>query len=365
MKEKRKKGIGKMKWGLLPIAYWLLAIPYLAYGDINVPRGFEVKVFAENIINPTSMAFDQRGRLFVCAREGNIKIFEDTDNDGSADVVKTFATGFIVPLGIAFRGNDLYVSDSANVGNTGKIIVLQDTDGDDVADVRNDIITDLPVIAHRPEGIAFGPVDGKLYFTLGSSCDACDEADPRSATILRADPDGSNLEVFAKGLRNAYDLVFNKRGHLFATDNGRDDLGNDEPLEELNHIIQGGDYGWPNCWDNNTQKGCEGKIKPIAKFPAHSSANGLTFYSEKQFPRKYRRNLFIAQWGTDRFLPPKGQKVVRVRLIRSGNTYITTVRDFATGLDRPLDVVVGPDGSLFVADYGANTIYKISYTGRR
>lgn len=343
----------------------IFSVNILAYGAINVPEGFEVKIFAENIINPTSMVFDRNGRLFISGGEGNIKIFEDTDDDGSADVVKTFATGFIVPLGIAFRGNDLYVSDSASEGNTGKIIVLQDIDGDDVADVYNEIITGLPTGSHRPEGIAFGPVDGKLYFTLGSTCNVCEEADPRSAAILRADPDGSNLEVFAKGLRNAYDLTFNKKGHLFATDNGRDDLGNNKPPEELNHIIQGGDYGWPNCWGNNTQANCKGKIKPIATFPAHSSANGIVFYSATQFPRKYQQNLFIAQWGAHEFRPPKGQKVVRVRLIRSRNTYITTVRDFATGLDRPLDVVVGPDGSLFVADYGANTIYKISYTGRR
>lgn len=343
----------------------ILLVNILAYGDINVPEGFEVKVFAENIQLPTSMAFDQKGRLFVSERWGNIKILEDTNNDGSADVVKTFATGFAVPLGIAFRGRKLYVSDSNEPGNSGKIAVLQDINGDDVADVYNDIITGLPIDSHRPEGIAFSPRDGKLYFTLGSTCNFCEEADPRSATILRANPDGSNVEVFAKGLRNAYDLTFNKRGRLFATDNGRDDLSEDEPLEELNYIIQGGDYGWPNCWGDNTQENCEGKIKPIATFPAHSSANGIAFYSKRQFPREYRRNLFIAQYGSNPGWLPKGQKVVRVKLIwdKINKTYITSVHDFATGLDRPLDVVVGPKGDLFVADFGANTIYKISYTG--
>ena len=172
-----------------------LSINILAYGDISVPEGFEVEVFAENIQLPTSMAFDQKGRLFVSERWGKIKILEDTDDDGHVDVVKTFATGFKVPLGIAFRGSDLYVSNSNLSESTGKITVVRDTNGDDVADVYNDIITGLPTGWHNPNSLTFSPKDGKLYFALGATCNACEEADPRSATILRANPDGSNYST--------------------------------------------------------------------------------------------------------------------------------------------------------------------------
>lgn len=358
------------------IVVMIFSINTIAHGAINVPDGFEVKVFAKDVVrHPTSAAFDLNGRMFVSDNwRGMILLLEDTDDDGTADVVKTFATGFTYPIGIAVRHNKIYVSDNNPSEGTGKIVVLKDVDGDDVADVYNDIITGLPIGWHMINSLVFGPKDRKLYFPLGSTCNTCNETDPRSATILRADPDGSNLEIFARGLRNAFDLAFNGRGHLFATDNGREYLGDDEPLEELNHIVQGGDYGWPNCWDYNTQYGCEDKIPPIATFPAHSSADGVTFYPRKKkfppeyrqniFPPRYRRNLFVAEYGPNNPQLSRGKKVVRVRLRwrKRKGIYKTRVREFATGFVAPVDVLVGPKGGLFVVDL-ANTIYKISYVG--
>src|SRR6185503_8156221 len=109
--------------------------------------------------------------------------------------------------------------------------------------------------------------------------DACREADPRSATILRFEPDGSSAGVYATGLRNPYDVAFNAAGDLFATENGRDDLGQFAPSEELNQIIKGADYGWPDCWEGAPANVCQGSTPAVASFTARSSVDGLVFYN--------------------------------------------------------------------------------------
>lgn len=134
---------------------------------------------------------------------------------------------------------------------------------------------------------------------LGTTCDACSESNPKSATILRFNVDTGESEVFATGLRNPYDIAFHPvTGGLFSTDNGRDDLGMDFPAEELNHIIQGGNYGFPNCWEGQDQADCEGTIPAVAYFEAHSSADGLDFNNGVQFPAEYRNNAFVSIFGS-------------------------------------------------------------------
>jgi glucose/arabinose dehydrogenase len=172
----------------------------------------------------------------------------------------------------------------------GAVVVLTDTDGDDRADMERILVDDLPVGKHQNNNLEFG-LDGRLYIGVGSACDACEHADPRSATILRFNVETRESEVFATRLRNPYDIAFHpETGELFATDNGRDDLGMDAPFEELNHIVQGGDYGFPNCWNEQDQPGCENTIPPVVFFEAHSSANGVVINSGQRFPVEYHRN---------------------------------------------------------------------------
>ena len=134
------------------------------------------------------------------AGAGRVSILTDDDGDGRAENSLTFAEGLKQPLGLAFGPEGrLYVSIRGQVG------ILVDRDGDDVSDYMVGIIVDLPHGLHQNNGIAFGP-DGMLYVTNGSTCNVCDEEDWRSAAILRSDPNGNGLEVFASGLRNPYDL---------------------------------------------------------------------------------------------------------------------------------------------------------------
>jgi glucose/arabinose dehydrogenase len=238
--------------------------------------------------------------------------------------------------------------------------VVRDTDGDGQADARNDIITDLPVGRHQTNGLAFDP-DGRLYIGQGSIDDHAEYGIvPREASILRANHDGTDLVVYASGLRNPYDLAFHPvTGELFATDNGRDTPATGVS-DELNVIVEGGHYGWPDCWDVGEGDHCEGTIPPVVELPEHSSADGLAFYTGNMFPSQYEKVLFIALWGANSGDPAIGKKVVAVVLTHPETGWQGTVYDFAWGFANPLDVTVGPDGALYVADFGAGRVYRIS-----
>lgn len=320
---------------------------------LQLPQGFHAEVFASRLTNPTSLTFGPDGTLYVSLESGLILELKDADSDGKADSIRPMGPGFVAPLGLAFHDGALYVS------SRGSVHTMCDTDDDGEFDEFEEIIADLPVSgAHQNNGLAFGP-DGMLYMNVGSTCNACIERDLRNATIMQFKPDGSDGVVYASGLRNVYDLAFHPEdGTLFAADNGRDDRGNLVP-EELNLIVEGGDYGWPFCWGDGGGANCQGTIPPIAEMEPHSSADGLAFYTGDMFPSEYRNNIFIAMWGS--LSGVYGRKVVRIELTKRDDTYDARVSEFALGLNRPLDLVVAPDGALMIADYGANAIYRVFY----
>jgi len=320
-------------------------------------QGFSLIKFAD-LYRPLAFAFDAQGRMYVTSQDGNVYLLLDQDLDGRADSRVTFASAFYVPLGVTVHipTSDVYVS------HQGKITRLRDMDGDNRADMQEIFVSDLPFDLHQNDNLKFGP-DGWLYIGVGSTCNACDDPYPRSATILRFNVDTGDSEIYATGLRNPFDLAFHpSTGDLFATDNGRDDLGMDAPLEELNHIIQGGDYGYPDCWNEQNTPGCENTIPAVAYFESHSSADGLDFYDGEKFPAEYRGNAFVSIFGS--WLKPNVQTgISRVILVRDGNTYkgeTSWFVRFPVGV-MPLPLLFGPDGSLYVGDLINNAIYRISY----
>lgn len=330
--------------------------PVIDVAGAIVPPGFSFIKFAD-FYRPTSLAFDGNGRLLATSFDGSVHLLTDSDGNGHADEDVVFAAGFNTPLGVVSRPG----SSSVYVSSMGKITLLRDDDGDGSADTRADLIMGLPTGLHQNDNLKFGP-DGLLYMGLGSTCDACTEANPRSASILKINPDSGFVEVVATGLRNPYDLAFQPgTGALFATDNGRDDLGFDAPAEELNHIIAGGEYGWPGCWDVMQGDDCAGTETAVAFFEPRSSANSLTFYTGNRFPPAYRSDLYVAVFGS--FAKPGVQTgVARVQLTPQGSTYIGEVSWFAQWPDgMPLGLTVGPEGALYVGDYINNAIYRISY----
>ena len=323
----------------------------------DVPPGFSLIKFAD-LYRPTSFAFDKRGRMYVTSQDGNVYVLRDEDQDGRADSRSTFASGYYFPVGVAVHD----ATGEVFVSYQGAITVLTDTNGDERSDEERIFASDLPTGKHQNDNLKFGP-DGKLYIGIGSTCDACQDSDPRSASILRFDVETGESEILATGMRNPYDLAFEPgTGELFATENGRDDLGMDAPFEELNHIVEGGVYGYPGCWNEQDAPGCEGTIPAVAFFEPHSSADGLDFYDGRTFPSEYRGNAFVSIFGS--WLKPNVQTgVQRVVLSKNGNRYQGHTSWFIRFPEggMPLPVLFGPDDALYVGDYINDAIYRISY----
>jgi putative membrane-bound dehydrogenase-like protein len=325
-------------------------------GAFHVAKGYAAAPFALGLSNPTSIAFGPDGRLYVAELRGTILALEDADGDYVAERQWVYARDFASPLGIAFRGEELYVS------SHNRITFLRDRDGDGLAEQAEVIIPDLRATGqHQNNGLAFGP-DGKLYITHGSSTNDKPPSNPYDATILQANPDGTGLRVFATGLRNPYDLAFDRQGRLFATDNGIDSDAEPFIPDELNLIEDGGFYGFP--WISGLPTAANQAERPsrapVALLPAHASADGLAFYTADPASPLYD-DLFIAYWGPTQDpeykCSPNTSRLVHVRF---DERLVAAVNDFAFGFQHALDVTIGPDGAIYVADFGAGAVYRIA-----
>jgi glucose/arabinose dehydrogenase len=283
--------------------------------------------------------------------------------------VLTLASGLALPVGVAFHGGALYVSAVDRVLRF-----------DDVESHLNDppkpvVVTDrLPKDRHHGwKFIAFGP-DGKLYVPVGAPCNICEPNPDRYANIMRMNADGSELETFARGVRNTVGFDWDPRTReLWFTDNGRDWLGDDSPPDELNHAPKAGmHFGFPYCHGGTISDPEFGRRRPCGDFtpPAqnlgpHVAALGMRFYTGTQFPAPYHHQIFIAEHGSWNRSTKIGY---RVSLVRLENGKAISYELFATGWlhgtdvwGRPADVLVMPDGSLLVSDDLAGAIYRITY----
>lgn len=337
---------------------------------IKVPTGFKVDVYAE-VPNARSMCWGAKGTLFVGNRnEDNVYAVVDENKDGFAEKVYTIATNLNMPNGVAFKNGSLYVA-------TVDKIYRYDNIEDKLANPPTAVlITDqYPNKTHHGwKFIAFGP-DGKLYVPVGAPCNVCDEKDSVFATITRINPDGSNREIFAKGVRNSVGFTWHpETNEMWFTDNGRDMMGDDMPFCELNYAPEKGmHFGFPYVHQGDVldPKFGEGKqtkdyIAPALKVGPHVAPLGLRFYTGKQFPSSYKNKIFICEHGSWNRSKKAGYKVGIATL--EGNK-IVNYEPFAEGflqngekvIGRPVDCIVAEDGSLLVSDDYAGVIYKISY----
>jgi glucose/arabinose dehydrogenase len=228
-------------------------------------------------------------------------------------------------------------------------------------------------LAHGWKFIRFGP-DGWLYVPVGAPCNVCEPKDQRFATIMRMRPDGSELEVFARGIRNSVGFDWHPyTNELWFTDNGRDLMGDDIPPDELNYAPHNGmHFGFPYCHGKNVpdpefgkEHACTEFVPPALELPAHVAALGMRFYTGAMFPPAYQNQIFIAEHGSwDRSIPT-GYRISLAKL--EGNEAVK-YEVFASGWlqgrhywGRPVDVLAMPDGALLVSDDYAGAIYRISY----
>lgn len=338
--------------------------------ELTLPAGFASSIFAEGLDDPRFMTVGADGTLFVAERGASRVIaLPDEDGDGQADEVIVIAEGFERPSSVIFRPgtNELYVGETPHVTR----LLL---DGFKVIE-RDIIIPDLPPQrGHHTTSLLFDDAD-KLYVSVGSSCNVCEEEEPHLATVWMYDADGSNGRLFMKGLRNAVGLARNAQtGEIWASNNGRDLMGDDTPPETVYILEDGADAGWPYCHAGNIpdpdygQEGtpCAGITAPAINMQPHAAPLGLTFYDASLFPADYQGDLFIALHGSWNRSTPVGYNIVRVP-IENGQV-AGEVEPFATGwllenLDstgRPVDVVVAADGALLVSDDKAGLIYRIA-----
>ncbi len=337
---------------------------------LEVPQGFEVSIFAEGVSGVRMLETGPDGRLYATRSSAGQIVRFDLNADGTAaGAPQVVASGLRQPYGLAFRDGDLYVGETHQVVRLAGPAFTQESV----------VVPGLPAGgSHWTREIGFGP-DDRLYVAIGSTCNLCEESDPRRAVVVSYAADGTGETLVGVGLRNATGLAFHpETGLPWVSQNERDRLGDDVPAEELNILVPGGSvehYGWPYCYESrvpNPEYGdaqrCASTVPPALEMQAHSAPLGMVFYEHEQFPEEYRGDLFLAFHGSWNRSQRTGYKVVRVR-VAGGQP--TSYEDFATGwltesgnvLGRPVAVAVGSEGSLYISDDGAGRIWRVHWAG--
>lgn len=345
---------------------------------VELPEGFEIEVFADGNFSDSSVSYPgpnpgprfmavHKGTLFVTIPgQDRVVAMPDSNRDGEPDRYITVLDGLNRPHGIDFRDDRIYIA------NTGSV-VRYDMNGLNAEEgSREVLIDDIP-----EDGLHWTRTlqihNDQIYVSAGSDCNICEADRTWRTKIRRCELDGSNCTTYASGLRNAVGFVF-QNGTMFATENGRDNLGNDLPPDEINIVTPGGDYGYPYCYgDNkpdpefNDETRCTDKDGPALKLQAHSAPLGLAF-EPGNWPEEYRGDMYVAYHGSWNRQPPTGYKVVRINY--DDGELDNETSDFAEGwlqdstvLGRPVDMVFDQHGNMYVSDDNTGRIYRIRYTG--
>lgn len=342
---------------------------------LKLPPGFSIEVYATGVINARSLTLGGKGIVYVSSRSDNrVYAVVDRNGDHKPEKVYTIASGLEVPNGIAYRDGSLYIA------QIGRLLRLDGIDGHLANPPPPVVLNDqLPKFEHHGwRYIRFGP-DGWLYIPIGAPCNICKRDEPIFASIARMKPDGTGLEVFASGVRNSVGFDWHPVTHeLWFTDNGRDELGNDLPPDELDRAPRAGmHFGYPHCHAGVIRdpefgdRPCTEFEPPVQLLDPHVAALGMRFYTGTMFPPEYRNAIIVAEHGSWNREHKLGFRVMVVRL--DGNKAVS-YEPLVTGwLDeqsqkvwgRPVDVEVLDDGSLLISDDWKGAVYRVTYKPRR
>lgn len=380
---------GKSTMKAFPVGFFLSLLLLASCGNINppippvfqsdlpldsiqLPPGFAINVFAEEVKNARSLDLSPNGTLFVGTRgEGKVYALRDTDGDYFADEKYTLAEDLKLPNGVAFRDGSLFVV-------TRSRILRYDNIEENLASPPEPVVVYEAYPTENHHGwkyVAFGP-DGKLYIPVGAPCNICESEEEIFASITRINPDGTGLEIVQHGVRNSVGFDWHPTtGELWFTDNGRDMMGDDVPYCELNRAAEDGmHFGYPYCHQGDVpdpefgeERACSEFTPPAAKLGPHVAPLGMEFYTANLFPADYQGNIFIAEHGSWNRSKKSGYRLMLATL--NGNE-VTKYEPFAEGWlnqeedeawGRPVDVEFLPDGSMLLSDDFADVIYRISY----
>ncbi|MFN8674108.1 MAG: PQQ-dependent sugar dehydrogenase [Candidatus Sericytochromatia bacterium] len=332
--------------------------------NLNLPKGFEISIFADNITQARQMTLSKNGTLFVGTR--GRKVFAISKDKK----VYTIADKLFAPNGVAIKGNDLYVAEVDKISkyeNIEKNLAIPPK--------PQTIYTGLNSNTHHGyRYIKFSP-EGKLYISIGVPCNICEPKEEKLGTISRINDDGSNFEIYAKGIRNSMGFDWSNKKELWFTDNGRDMLGDDLPPEEINRATQKGqNFGYPYCHSGyisdpefGKKHSCNEFKKPEIKLNAHVAPLGLTFYKGNKFSTKYNNQIFIAEHGSWNRSSPIGYRISTIFLkdnkVIENKVFLDGWLKDGSVSGRPVDIINYIDGSILVSDDYANRIYQIKYIG--
>ena len=337
--------------------------------DLKLPEGYKISVYAR-VENARSMAISDKGTLFVGTRgDDKVYAFQDSDGDYKADKRFIIATDLRTPNGVAFKDGVLYV---AEISKLWKYPNIENTLSAPKPELVYD---DYPEDGHHGwKYIAFGP-DGKLYIPVGAPCNICESKNEIYASITRMNADGSDREIYAKGIRNSVGFTWHpESGEMYFTDNGRDMLGDDIPPCELNKITEKGQhFGYPYCHGGTIKDPeyggefpCSDFVKPIQNLDPHVAPLGVKFYKGNMLAGLDNNTAIIAEHGSWNRSNKIGYRITIVKIVDGqGTSYEPLITGWLNEKEqsswgRPVDVLVMKDGSLLISDDQSGTIYRVS-----
>ncbi len=339
--------------------------------QLQLPKDFSISIYADNVPNARTLALSENGVLYIGTRQqGSVYAVKDSNGDGFADKYYIIAKDLYMPNGVAYKNGDLFVAE------TNRILRFKQIDHHLDNPLKPDVIYDnLPSDKrHGWKYLRFGP-DGKLYTAVGAPCNVCLPKKEIYSSLVRFNPDGSEFEILARGIRNSVGFDWQpKTKQLFFTDNGRDHLGDNLPPDELNKWSKNKQhFGFPYCHGGiiadpkfAEDRKCAEFTAPEWKFKAHMAPLGMRFYTGKQFPKRFVNQLFVAQHGSWNRTIPHGY---RIALVKFNKGKPVLEQSFITGwlttegkvLGRPTDILQMPDGSLLIADDTLGVVYRVEY----
>lgn len=344
---------------------------------LSLPPGFAVNVFARDLGGVRVLVAAPDSTVYASVPSaGTVLRLRDADGDGRAETTEPVLKGYPGVHGLALGNETLYFA-------TPTTVYAAPLGADGTPGTPQAIADGLPSGGnHQAPGLGLGP-DGRLYLTLGSSCNACEEASPERAAMLVLE--NGTRRVYARGLRNTMGFDWQPlTGELFGADQGVDLRGDDLPPDEVNLILDGGNYGWPYVYGRQvpdrltpfdppgtTKEAFAATTEPsVLELPAHASPIQLRFYNGTAFPAEYRGDAFVTLHGSWNRNPPNGYRVARLSFSAAGEP--VGYEDFLTGFlydgnkvfGRPAGLAVLPDGALLVSDDFNGVVYRVAFTGQ-
>jgi len=341
--------------------------------SLEVPQGFNLELVAQNLGYVRFIATTEQDDLVATITDrGQVLLLQDRDQNGTAETQTVLIDGLNEPQSLVFDGEWLYFSESGTVSR-----VLFDHSTGSLAGKIETILQDLPYdLIHKAKAIGISP-DRKLHIAIGSPCNVCEPEDPRYAAMLRSELDGSNPQIYARGLRNSVGFDWAPwSGDLYATGNARDLLGDNFPPDELNLVVEDGFYGWPYVNGDNVPDPDFGNkqpdlarlaIAPAFKFRPHNAPLGIHFVeAHRSLPQDFNRTALVALHGSWNRSVLDGYKVISLHWDDQGNI---ESRDFVSGfladdgiMGRPVGITQDSQGRFYITDDLGGQIYRVGYS---